>query len=184
MMNWLKKQLGLEPMQPSSDSPERKRPKSKPTSSPVIHDRHELADYWGTIPQDPPKIKTRSFASRDFALSIVGESNYQDSLARAKLVGRDYNGMVYAYALLKPEPENEHDPNALRVMNKWHETIGYLSRRDALAYKEAAELWQSKGYLLQCQAKIGGPLGRIGGWLDLSPPKDIVAKFHDPKTRK
>ena len=96
--------------------------------------------------------KTRVFSTRDFALGIVGESNYQDALRRSKDSVKDYAGSSYVTAVLVREPDNQYDPGAVKVMNGQLETIGYLHRALAREYGPAIERWESEGYLIRCQA--------------------------------
>ena len=132
-------------------------------------------------------VKMRSFSTRDFSLGIVGESNYQKTLTDAKRNVKNYRGVAHIKVVLSMEPENQYDPNAIVVTTEQQETIGYLSRDDAKKYQEAFKLWASTSRSIHCQAKLLGGEGRrkhIGAWLDLATPESIVAKFHDPKTRK
>ena len=58
--------------------------------------------------------KARVFSTRDFALGIVGESNYQDALRRSKDSVKDYAGSSYVTAVLV---DNQYDPGtAVKVM--------------------------------------------------------------------
>jgi hypothetical protein len=79
--------------------------------------------------------------------------------------GRTADGAVNAdhTAILLPEPSNEHDPNAIRVIliNAAEGNIGlvgYLAREDALAYRPAIDQVASDGRLIACRASI------VGGW--------------------
>ena len=143
--------------------------------------------------REPPRteqwreIKTRVFSTRDFSVFIVGESNYQPALRRAKDAATNYDGAAYVTAVIAREPDNPYDAGAVKVMNGELEIIGYLSRDLALSYREAVEFWESAGYFIRCQAKLIGGQGRrksIGAWLDLDTPEAIDAKFHDPRTRR
>ena len=127
------------------------------------------------------KPKTRAFSTRDFALPIVGESNYQGALRHAKDGVKDYAGTAYIKAILAREPDNRFDPGAVKVMTVELHTIGYLSRDDAARYGAALELWEGRGYLVHCQAKVIGGSRRkenIGAWLDLAEPGELAATFH------
>ncbi len=132
------------------------------------------------------KLKTKSFSTRDFDLLIVGESNYQGALSRAKEGVKDYAGKGYIKTILAREPDNQYDSNAVKVMTEDLQTIGYLSRENAKKYHAAVELWEGSGYLIHCKARLsgGGQSKSIGAWLDLGPPSMIEGTFHNPKTRK
>jgi len=58
-----------------------------------------------------------------YTLSIVGESHYQDAIRRCRQGDR---------VILKREPENPHDEKAVAVLREDGETIGYLSRDNAV----------------------------------------------------
>jgi len=57
-----------------------------------------------------------------YTLSIVGESHYQDAIRPCRQGDR---------VILKREPENPHDENAVAVFRENGEQIGYLSRDHA-----------------------------------------------------
>lgn len=56
---------------------------------------------------------------RVYTVGIVGEASYQDAIDH-NLKGED--------VFLVPEPDNPHDPRAVRVDNHRGQTIGYLPR--------------------------------------------------------
>lgn len=92
-----------------------------------------------------------------FRINAVGESNYQADL---ELIagGREYDGAsLETVATLVPESENPHDPNAVRVDIDGR-TVGYLSRRDAVEFRNELA---NAGYgdaITTCAAMI------CGGW--------------------
>ena len=106
------------------------------------------------------ELKTRVFSTRDFAVEIVGESNYQDALRRSQGEVKDYGGKAYITAIVVREPENRFDTCAVKIMNGRLETIGYLSRETAAKYGQPIELWEAEGYSLRCQAVLVGGTGR------------------------
>lgn len=68
-------------------------------------------------------------------LGAVGESNYQPALKAA--LKRD-PPMRSVGVQLKQEPDNEHDPYAVRICDKLTgDTLGYLKRRDAKQFHAA-----------------------------------------------
>jgi len=58
-----------------------------------------------------------------YTLGIVGESHYQDAIRRCRQGDR---------VILKREPENPYDENAVAVLREDGETIGYLARDHAV----------------------------------------------------
>lgn len=82
---------------------------------------------------------------------VVGESFYQDALARAAS-GANWGveGRLVG-AQLCAEPTNTHDPNAVRVAIAG-ETVGYLRRDEAVRFSAAL---QAQGPL-DCQIEIRG----------------------------
>ena len=174
----------------SSTSAEDRLAKAKfktpaPTSVPIATDKARGA---GIGARPGLNSRSRAFNTRDFSVEIVGESNYQPALKKARESVKDYAGTGYIKAVLAREPANQYDENAIVVMTDTMDTIGYLKRDLASEYQPAFALWEGAGYLLHCQAKlVNGRRGRrdiIGAWLDLATPKDIESVFHDPNTRK
>ncbi len=74
------------------------------------------------------RVEDAGLQQRHFDVAIVGESQYQDALRRAKNSARDYGGRAHVTAVLAREPDNQYDPGAVKVMNGALETMGYLSR--------------------------------------------------------
>ena len=87
---------------------------------------------------------------------VVGESRYQVELETIA-GGRTADGARHAcIAVLRPEPTNRHDKNAVQVEVDGY-TVGYLPRDVAAEFVEAL---RDEGFLLAvCNATI------IGGWL-------------------
>lgn len=81
--------------------------------------------------------KKESFATREcpggggFDLGLVGESNYQAALrALAQASGKPRERFEIE-VVLRPEPSNQYDPNAIAVHALNGEKVGYLSRAQA-----------------------------------------------------
>jgi len=74
-----------------------------------------------------------------YTLGIVGESHYQDAIRRCRQGDR---------VVLKREPENPYDANAVAVLRESGECLGYLKREHAEWMAEVLD----KGR--QVQAKI------------------------------
>jgi hypothetical protein len=85
--------------------------------------------------------------------NIVGESQYQGRLRNISTSGRSFT------ALLMPEPTNAFDPNAIRVVAEGGDTIGYLSREDAVHYAPVFELLAQHNRVGTCQARLTGGVG-------------------------
>ena len=59
-------------------------------------------------------------------------------------------------AVLLPEPTNAFDPNAIRVVAEGADTIGYLSKEDAVHYAPAFELLARHDRVGTCRAQLTG----------------------------
>jgi hypothetical protein len=91
---------------------------------------------------------------------VVGESYYQDNLARL-CGGRTKEGHSYeCVAILRPEPTNPYDPNAVAVCIDGLQ-IGHLSREAAKAFAPVADVLV--GRLAACSAVVRGGWDRGGG---------------------
>lgn len=96
-------------------------------------------------------------------LGAVGESHYQDALARL-CGGRTTDGhFLDVIAILVPEPQNQYDPNAVAVVvGGLH--VGYLSRElAARCHEPIARRMQAEGRAVGCRAQIRGGWNRGGG---------------------
>jgi hypothetical protein len=90
-----------------------------------------------------------------YRVEIVGEASYQPAIAR--LAGpKTRDGVsVYRAALLVPEPDNPHDPNAVAVRIEGL-PVGYLSREQAVAFHRA---------LGGDDGRAAAPVGPVKAWL-------------------
>jgi hypothetical protein len=59
-------------------------------------------------------------------------------------------------ALLVAEPTNPYDSSAIRVCSQAGKTIGYLSRENAVEYREVFALLASHNHAGACRAKLIG----------------------------
>ena len=108
-------------------------------------------------PATTPQVK-RSLATLDLGspatgcnFNIVGEAHYQGRLRNiCTSFGRSFT------ALLMPEPTNAFDPNAVRVLAEAADTIGYLSKEDAVHYAPVFELLARHDHVGTCQARLTG----------------------------
>ncbi len=112
----------------------------------------------------------------DCGFAIVGESNYQPALRRIAKRSRFFR------AVLIPETSNPYDPNAIRVFAQDGGTIGYLSRDNALEYREVFALLSRYGHVGACRAKlIGGMPGKptLGVLIDLKDTEQLLTDIRD-----
>jgi hypothetical protein len=98
------------------------------------------------------------FGHRD--LPIAGTSHRQQILARIAGEALRKGEHVAFTALIVPEPDNPHDPNAIAVVADGQGPIGYFARRDALRYKAMAEELIRRNAIGVCEAFL------TGGWND------------------
>jgi len=91
----------------------------------------------------------------DERVRVAGVSHYQDELLA--LVGDTGAGRVrhQASATLEPEPDNPHDPEAVKVFLEGRH-VGYLSREDARRYGPAVRLLREHDRVVACDAFVGG----------------------------
>ncbi len=116
----------------------------------------------------------------------VGESHYQENLGRLAvnlgLTRGEIDG-AECRVLLQREPGNPYDPNAVRVIDGWARTLGYLSRENALLYQACFDIAARNGYSAgTCPARLyGGDDDRpsIGVWLDLKDPSTLLSDLRE-----
>ncbi|MCA9831758.1 MAG: HIRAN domain-containing protein [Dehalococcoidia bacterium] len=105
-------------------------------------------------------------------LEVVGESRYQDDIWRI-VGGRRSGGVRHpVLAVLRPEPNNKFDPNAIAVQVEGR-TIGYLSRDVAARYRPGLiKLMQrsTNGLVVLRGTIVGGSSGpSLGVFLEHNP---------------
>jgi single-stranded-DNA-specific exonuclease len=102
-----------------------------------------------------------------YALGIVGESYRQDAIRHCRQGDR---------VILRREPENPHDANAVAVLREDGEQIGYLSRDHAVWVAERMD----KGRQVEAKIKL-----LTGGTKD-KPTRGVVIEVDTtpPKTEK
>lgn len=71
---------------------------------------------------------------------LAGINHYQKALAHALKKATEDN---LVWGILRPEPENQHDPNAIAVYAEWKQ-VGYLKAHDALDAKDLHLLQASR----------------------------------------
>ncbi len=90
-----------------------------------------------------------------YAVSAVGESNYQEALERL-CGGRKPKGVnKLVTAQLKPEDENPYDQRAVAVLIDGLK-VGYLSRADARGFREQAGDQLQSARRILCRGMIRG----------------------------
>lgn len=113
---------------------------------------------------DPPTSRRSTLGSANrfhmdgdgsFEFDIVGESHYQDALD-AICGGKCEEGHeLECVALLRREPHNKHDPNAIAVMINGRK-VGHLSRTDARAISQLLDRRGLKEFTADAMI--------VGGW--------------------
>ncbi|MGE0705496.1 MAG: DUF4236 domain-containing protein [Vicinamibacterales bacterium] len=91
-------------------------------------------------------------------LAVVGESHYQEALRALRqelLEVADGSDEFRFTAVLKPEPENQHDPNAIVVLGPQQQPLGYVAARIA---KEFHRRLSAVG-MQSCTAELRGGTG-------------------------
>lgn len=109
-----------------------------------------------------------------FAVPIVGESNYQQAL-EAICGEREEDGVDRVIdASLMLEDSNPHDPQAVRV-DIQGKTVGYLNRANARLFRKKQSEAGESSQVVPCKARIRGgwdrgpeDRGGFGVWLDVS----------------
>jgi hypothetical protein len=113
-----------------------------------------------------------------YTIGIVRES-YRQTALRAIAGDELREGkLVHFVAMLTREPENIYDPNAIRINAQGGDQLGYLSREDAIAYREVLIAVSAQSAQAVCSAKlVGGTPTKpsIGVVLDLRAPNELVA---------
>ncbi len=94
---------------------------------------------------------------RGFTIDAVGEANFQDALLRLTGGRKLEHGVKQdAVAVLKAEPSNPHDPNAVAITIGGKQ-VGYLARKQAADLCAFLKLHDAEE--ATCEGRI------IGGWL-------------------
>jgi NAD-dependent DNA ligase len=156
-MGWLRRLLGEEPQ----------RAMTPPREPPV--ERRSI-QFVG-LDQQPPGAE----------VAVVGEFMRQDELARFTAPG-----VRIAHALLMPEPQNQHDHNAIAVYLSDEQLsaskVGYLSRENAIAYRPAVRAVAPR--VLRVEARLTSEWhrpgeGTIGVLLHLGTPAQVLTEIID-----
>lgn len=101
-------------------------------------------------------------------VEVVGESNYQPTLQVARSRAHEIDGRLKFWAIIEPENDNPHDPNAV-VIKFGNEKVGYLSKANAKVFRASHADAISKNVPIAARAVLtGGTSGKptIGVMLD------------------
>jgi hypothetical protein len=118
-------------------------------------------------------------------IPVAGTSHRQEVLSRIAGDALRRGEHVAFTALLVPEPQNPHDPNAIAVIAEGHGPVGYFARRDAVRYRVMAEELLRRGAIGVCEAFLTGGWddhATIGVRLEIEGPVDTAqqVRAHRP----
>lgn len=130
----------------------------------------------------------RGFPAEEHRVPVVGTQRRQDAIWRIvgpPTQGPDSRAHWRGEATLEPEPENRHDPNAVRVA-VGGETVGYLARELAARVQPAVVALTQRGATLTIPVYARGgflfPDGErasVGLVLELDP-EELMARRPAP----
>lgn len=103
--------------------------------------------------EDDPRA-IRVTVTQSERLSVVGESFYQPALLAVTGAAAGEEVRHDCIAELVPEPENPHDPNAVKVMIEGQQ-VGHLSRSDALLHGPRIQSMLERKQPPICRAFVG-----------------------------
>lgn len=97
-------------------------------------------------------------SSGSFDVHIVGEGRRQPQIRRvARAAERNKRGYLEFTAILRREPHNRYDPNAIAVYGPDGRTqLGYISAEDAEFWADAVSSIEAQGQVITCRAIIIG----------------------------
>lgn len=109
----------------------------------------------------------------DDLIRVVGTSHYQDALLALSARHADEEVRIEKIALLVPEPDNPHDPNAIAVHIDG-QLVGYLSRDENRRWLDVVN-----GAEVGAEAMIAGRAGThgLGVFLRLPTPTEARAQI-------
>jgi hypothetical protein len=107
-----------------------------------------------------------------FGLEVVGESNYQKALFRAKSRARRIGERLCIDVIVGREPTNKYDPDAVQVLALNGDLLGYLSRGRATEYRRVLGLCAEANIEVRCVGALVGD-DILGIWLDLAFSGDL-----------
>jgi hypothetical protein len=100
---------------------------------------------------------TRRFEARERHVRVAGAASYQDAIwgIVGEPTARDDRPSWVGEARLEPEPENRHDPNAVKVVVDGR-TVGYLERSLAARLQPAIRRVEAQGQRVVVPAECSG----------------------------
>jgi hypothetical protein len=126
------------------------------------HDAVASAQAWFLTREAVGPVPLIDISSDDFEAEVAGESHYQVALEE---IGALETGRVRrrdVVAVLRPEPENSKDPNAIRV-EIFGRLVGRIPREDAEDLSPILLRLAGLGFLAACKAElVGGGRSRAG----------------------
>jgi hypothetical protein len=116
----------------------------------------------------------------DDLVNVVGTSHYQSALAQISGRERDEEIRFETTATLVPEPDNQHDPNAIAVHVN-DQLVGYLSRDENPRWQELVKKLATHDHVAAAEAMIagrgpGGGTTNLGVFLRLPTPTEARAQ--------
>lgn len=129
-----------------------------------------------TIIAEPSRASLQGGTGK-FGLEVVGESYYQKALRQAQRRARKTPEGLVIDVVVRPEPDNPYDADAVCVVTANGDALlGHLSRDRAKQYKRALAECAQAGFTVECTAVMrGGESDKpnIGIWLDLVFPAQL-----------
>src|SRR6266511_90440 len=111
-----------------------------------------------TVTDSTPAHKDIVLLEGTRLVQAVGESDYQDALARICGGKTEAGHHRPVTAMLSPEPDNPYDSNAVAVLVEGLK-VGHLAREDASAlHTQLVRIAQEHGCSVACRGEI------VGGW--------------------
>lgn len=100
-----------------------------------------------------PGDSTDSFNEEDYTYDVVGENFQRDHLTSLIRSHKAFDvGVIFATAILEPEPTNEFDPTAVKVIIEGTQ-VGYIPKFDSPTVTQM--IAKSGKPTMQVKAKIG-----------------------------
>lgn len=117
----------------------------------------------------------------DSLVSVVGTSHYQPALTAITGRHSDEEIRVEKIAVLVPEPDNVHDPNAIAVHIDG-QLVGYLSRIENPRWQDIVKTLGTHEHRAAAEAMIagrgpGGSTSNLGVFLRLPTPTEARAQI-------
>jgi len=113
-------------------------------------------------------------------MAVVGESRRQTALRNLSAGRRERYEQVHFTVVLRAEPDNEYDPNAIAVhIQSGGAMVGYLAREDAEAYQQVFLALAECRKSAVCRARlIGGTATKpsFGVMIDLDAPATLLER--------